>query len=78
MAVSNLQSVLGRSPEQLTLKERFALAGKYAAFEVYTPETLPLRRIEALGESAVECIRMLRTRGLEPERFEFVRLLPPY
>jgi hypothetical protein len=39
---------------------------------------LPLRRIEALGDSAAECIKILRMRGLDPERFEFVRFLPPY
>jgi hypothetical protein len=70
--------VVGRSPERLSLEERFALAGKYAAFEVYTPQTVPLRRIEAVGDSIEECVRQLQARGLDPERFEFIRLAPPY
>ena len=49
-AVKNPNEAIGRAPEQLTLEERIALAGKFAAFEIYTPDSLPLRRIEAIGE----------------------------
>ena len=69
---------IGRSPEQLSLPERWELAGKFIALEVYTPKDLPLRRIEAIGDTLDECIRMLGSRGLDPRRFEFVRLTPPY
>jgi hypothetical protein len=69
---------IGRAPERLTLAERIALTGKYAAFEFYTPETLPFRRIEAIGDSVEECIRMLSARGLDPRNFEFSRLSPPF
>jgi hypothetical protein len=69
---------IGRSPERLTLEERLALAGKYVALEVYTPENLALRRIEAIGDSVEECIRILDTRGLDPRRFEILRLRAPY
>ena len=69
---------LGRNPDQLTLDERIALAGKYIALEIYTPEALPLRRIEAIGDSIEECARMLGSRGLDPRKFEFMRLPPPY
>ena len=69
---------LGRSPDQLTLPERFAFAGKWIALEVYSPETIPLRRIEAIGDSAAECVSQLAARGLDPRRHEFVRLEPPY
>ena len=69
---------IGRSPDRLTLEERLALAGKYVALELYTPENLALRRIEAIGDSLVECIRELRQRGFDPRRFEFDRLRPPY
>lgn len=72
------KKAIGRSPEQLTLEERQALAGKFIALEIYTPKTLPLRRIEAIGDSARECIRQLIERGLEPRQFEFTRLNPPY
>ena len=35
-------------------------------------------RIEAIGDSAAECVNQLRSRGLDPENFEFTRLLPPH
>ena len=70
--------VVGRSPERLTLEEGFALAGKYVALEIYTPQATPLRRIEAIGDSAEDCLRELRSRGLDPHRYEFDRLSPPY
>ncbi len=72
------KTVIGRAPERLTLEERTQLVGKTVALEVYTPETLPLRRIEAIGDSVEECIRQLTARGLDPRRFEFQQLGPPY
>jgi len=69
---------IGRSPDALTLEERFAFVGKYIALEIYTPETLPLRRIEAIGDSLEVCVQMLQKRGLDPRTFEFIRLAPPY
>jgi hypothetical protein len=66
--------VLGRSPERLTLEEQQALAGKFIALEIYTPDSAPARRIEAIGDSAQDCIRQLIARGLDPKRFEFSRL----
>ena len=71
-------NAVGRSPERLSLEERFALAGKYVALEIYTPEAIPLRRIEAIGDSTGECLRGLKNRGLDPARFEFVRITRPY
>lgn len=70
--------LIGRPLESLSIDERKAAAGRYAALEIYTPQTLPLRRVEALGDSALECIAQLRARGLDPARFEFVRLTPAY
>ena len=72
------ERAIGRSPERLTLDERIQLGGKYIALEFYSPETLPLRRIEAIGDSLDECVRMLKARGLDPAHFEFTRLAPPY
>ncbi|MEO8592678.1 MAG: hypothetical protein ABI759_05120 [Candidatus Solibacter sp.] len=77
-AAQDPRQAIGRSPEQLTLVERFALAGKTVALEIYSPDTLPLRRIEAIGTSLDACVRMLRERGLDPRSFEFVPLAPPY
>ena len=69
---------IGRNPDRLTVPERLALAGKYVALEIYSPETIPLRRIEAIGDSMADCIRNLKSRGLDPKNFEFTRLAPPY
>jgi hypothetical protein len=74
----NPELAIGRAPERLTLDERRALIGKYVALEIYTPEALPLRRIEAIAGSMQECARQLAARGLDPLRFEFTRLAPPY
>jgi hypothetical protein len=72
------QRALGRSPDDLSLEERLALTGKYVALEIYTPEGLPARRIEAIADSVQECMRQLGARGLDPMQFEFSRLPPPY
>lgn len=72
------KSAVGRAPEQLALEEREALAGKWIALEMYTPKTLPLRRIEAIGDSTRDCIGQLASRGLDPREFEYSLLNPPY
>ena len=77
-ASKDASRAIGRNPDRLSVAERLALAGKYIALEIYSPDTTPLRRIEAIGDSVPECIRMLKSRGLDPEQFEFTRLAPPY
>lgn len=77
-AAHDPQQAIGRSPDRLTLEERLALAGKFIALEIYTPESLPIRRIEAIGDSVEECIGQLAARGHDPTLFEFSRLVPPY
>ena len=72
------KKILGRAPERLTLEEQTALAGKFIAMEIYSPETLPSRRIEALGDTVDDCIRQLTARGLDPKKFEFSRLKPAF
>ena len=72
------ESILGRSPDDLSLKENSALFGQLVALQIYTPEELPLRRIEALGDTIQDCVAMLRKRGLDPLKFEFTPLKPPY
>jgi hypothetical protein len=69
---------IGRAPDHLSIEERAELAGKSIALEIYTPDALPLRRIEAIGDSVEECVRMLRSRGLDPLRFEYIRIAPSY
>jgi hypothetical protein len=77
-AAKDSERALGRNPDRLTLGERLALAGKYIALEIYSPETIPLRRIEAIDDSLAGCVRTLQSRGLDPRLFEFHRLPPPY
>ena len=77
-AASDPQQAIGRAPERLSLDERHAFVGKFITLEIYTPEALPLRRIEAIGDSVEECVRQLTARGHDPAHFEFSRLAPPY
>lgn len=73
-----LESLVGASPESLTLQQRWELVGHWVALEFYTPQNLALRIIEAIGRTPDECIAMLRSRGLDPERFELTPLAKPY
>jgi hypothetical protein len=76
---SNKQDrAIGRAPDQLSIEERTELTGKYIALEIYTPDALPLRRIEAIGDSVQDCMRMLTARGLNPMHFEYNRITPAY
>jgi hypothetical protein len=77
-AEKDLRQAIGRNPDRLTLEERMALAGKFIALEIYSPDTLPLRRIEAIGSSMEDCVRMLQSRGLDPRNFEYSILSWPY
>ncbi len=72
------ERAIGRNPDQLTLEERTALAGKWIALEIYTPKNLALRRIEAIGDSVADCVRMLQARSLDPAEFEYSILKGPY
>ena len=77
-AAKDPKKAIGHAPEDLNLDQRLALTGKLIALEIYSPATLPLRRIEAIGDSVGDCVAQLRARGLDPENFEFSRLPPPY
>ncbi len=77
-ARKDLDRYLGRSPETFSLPERFALAGLWIALEIYSPKRLPLRRIEAIGESMTACSRQLEARGLDPAQYEFQLIHQPY
>ena len=61
-AAKDAGRALGRNPDRLTPAERLALAGKFIALEIYSPEALPLRRIEAIGDTLAECLRNLKSR----------------
>lgn len=76
--VANLERFLGRSPDNLNYAERYELDGKWVAFEKYTPEKLPMRLFEAVGESARDCRKQLVARGFDPSEYEFVPLRKPF
>lgn len=73
----NPKTLIGRTLDNLKYEERSELAGLWVAQEIYTPQTLPLRRIEAVGNSVAECARQLTSRGLDPLKFEFSQVTPP-
>ena len=68
----------GRSPEDLSLEERRALAGSWIALELYSPQTVPLKQIRAIAGSVAECAAALRREGLDPAKFEYTMLKQPY
>jgi hypothetical protein len=76
--IKDPRQAIGRSPDSLSLAERLAFAGKHIALEIYTPENLALRRIEAIGDTLAECLQMLQSRGLNPAQFEFQLLPRPF
>ena len=76
--IKDPRQAIGRSPDSLSLAERLAFAGKHIALEIYTPENLALRRIEAIGDTLAECLQMLQSRGLNPTQFEFQLLPRPF
>ena len=73
-----MSPLLGRVPDQLTIAERRALVGRWIAIELYDPKTLPLRRIEAEGDSVADCVRQLREKQLPVTNFEFQQIHPAY
>ncbi len=71
-------SLVGRPLDGLTLAEQIAHSGRWVALEIYTPQTLPLRTIEAEGASVAECVAQIAARGLDPAHYEYQLLQPPY
>jgi hypothetical protein len=71
-------ALIGRSLDSLSLDDRWALAGRWIAIELYSPQRLPLRVMEAIGADARDCIQQLRERGLDPARFEYSPVPQPY
>lgn len=76
-ATVDLQSFLGRAPESLEIGELNALHGRWAAVEIYSPATTPLRRIQALGATPAACYEQLAARGLDPRNHELILLRRP-
>lgn len=76
-SLTDTSRFLGRAPERFGTAEWRAVSGLWAAFEIYTPETTPLRRIEALGGSVEECVSSLAARDLDPRKYEYIPLRSP-
>jgi hypothetical protein len=72
------EKYIGRPLENLSLADRWKLSGKWVALEIYTPDTTPIRTIQALGDSAKDCVDQLSQRGLNPTAYEFFPLSQPY
>jgi hypothetical protein len=73
-----MERFIGRPLDALSLAERWRIAGSWVALELYSPRTLPLRLIEAIGPSPQACAEQLRERGLDPAKFEFCACPQPY
>lgn len=71
-------SLIGSSPEQLSIAQRRALTGLWGAYLIYTPQNLALRQIEAIGPTVADCAAQLRQRGLNPLEYEFLPFTPAY
>lgn len=76
--VETARKLIGQPIDGMSLADRWEFSGVWVALEVYTPQTMPLRIIEAVGGSAAECIQHLISRGLDARRFEFSPLPQPY
>ncbi len=73
-----LQKFIGKSLDGLPLSDRWDISGNWIATELYSPQRLPLRTIEAIGADARDCIRQLRERGRDPALFEYSPVPQPY
>ena len=74
----DLSKFIGRALDGLPLADRWKLSGFWIATELYSPQRLPLRVMEAIGANARDCIDQLQGRGLDPTRFEYAPVPQPY
>lgn len=75
---TNSSRFVGCAPEHLSASDWRKVRGLWAAFEIYSPQTTPLCRIEALGRSVAECIGLLAARNLDPRQYEYIPLRGPF
>ena len=78
LELNQVPNLLGRVPDQLTIAERRQYSGKWIAIELYNIKTLPLRRIEVVGDSVADCATQLKSKDLAPASYEFVQIHPAY
>lgn len=74
---TNSSRFVGCAPERFRASDWRQVRDLWAAFEIYSPQTTPLRRIAALGRSVAECIDALAARGLDPRNYEYLPLRDP-
>lgn len=74
---SDFSRFLGRAPESLTIPELRQLHGIWLAYEIYTPQTTPLKRIAAAGSSIGDCAAQLSKQGRDPLLHEYQLLRSP-
>jgi hypothetical protein len=78
LELRNSGAFIGKALDGLSLKNRWRLTGSWVATELYSPERLPLRIMDAIGASARDCIKQLQNRGLDPTRYHYELLPEPY
>lgn len=72
--MTDFTALVGLAPEQLTFAQQQRADGLWVALRLYSPATLPLRKIEAVGQSPAEALAALAATGQNPAEFEAVRL----
>lgn len=71
---SGVEGIVGLSPEELSLAQRKEAEGLWAAFRIYDPVSLPLRKIEAVGKTAAEALAGVQdARHYEAVKLHFLR-----
>lgn len=65
-----MNGIIGLSPEELNPAQRKAAEGLWAAFRIYDPVALPLRKIEAVGKTSAEALAGVG----DPRHYEAVKL----
>jgi hypothetical protein len=69
-----MRELIGLCLEELSLDQKRRAEGSWAAFRIYDPVTLPLRKIEAMGASAAEALSQVGRDGKDARQYEAVRL----
>jgi hypothetical protein len=73
-----VEGFLGKSVDGLLLTDRLNLTGFWIATELYSPERLPLRIIQAIGSDPRDCAGQLRAKGLDPAAYHYEALCEPF
>ncbi len=69
-----MTELVGLAIDELSWEQKRRADGQWVAVRIYDPVSLPLRKIEAVGNSAAEVLGRVAERGEDARRFEAVRL----